>query len=163
MSRLVAIAFRRSFFKNGYRSIGRREPGLVAQAVVLALAIAQLVPPDSESGGGHYSDVVQLARRVTSGVVSLRSFEGYKLTTDTNRIAPFAIRSIAGPVLASSPKNPPPRRGGSNVSPAGRLSDPRQIVARAMYRMPQRTSSAPSPIRNILAAQFVAPTHVNAN
>jgi len=63
---------RRSFFKNGYRSIGRREPGLAAQAVVLALAIAQLVPPDSESGGGHYSDVVQLARRVTSGVVSLQ-------------------------------------------------------------------------------------------
>ena len=44
MSRLVAIAFGRSFFKNGYRSIGRREPGLAAQAVVLALAIAQLVP-----------------------------------------------------------------------------------------------------------------------
>jgi hypothetical protein len=38
------------------------------------------------------------------------------------------------------------------VSRVGRLSDPRQIVARAMYKTPPRTSSAPSPIRNILAS-----------
>ena len=30
------------------------------------------------------------------------------------------------------------------MSPAGRLSDPRQIVARAMYRMPQRAPQVPS-------------------
>jgi hypothetical protein len=63
-----------------------------------------------------------------------------------------------------SPKNRTPRRGGSRVSPTGReesgpLRGPRQIAARAMYKIPQRTSSAPSPIRNILASQFIAATH----
>jgi hypothetical protein len=54
-----------------------------------------------------------------------------------------------------SPKNRTPRRGGSRVSRAGReesgpLRGPRRIAARAMYKIPPRTSSAPSPIRNIL-------------
>jgi hypothetical protein len=62
------------------------------------------------------------------------------------------------------PKNRTPRRGGSRVSRTGReesgpLSDPRQIAARAMYKSPPRTSSAPSPIRSILASQFIATTH----
>jgi len=62
-----------------------------------------------------------------------------------------------------SPKNRRLRRGGSRVSRAGReesgpLSDPRQIPVRAMYKTPPRTSSAPSPIRNILAFQFIATT-----
>src|SRR5467141_4192783 len=63
-----------------------------------------------------------------------------------------------------SPKNRTLRRGGSRVSPTGReesgpLSGPRQIAVRARYRIPPRTSSAPSPIRNILAPQFIAATH----
>ena len=63
-----------------------------------------------------------------------------------------------------SPKNLMLRRGGSRVSRTGReesgpLSDPRQIAVRAMYKTPPRTSSAPSPIRNILASQFIAATH----
>jgi hypothetical protein len=54
-----------------------------------------------------------------------------------------------------SPKNRTPRRGGSRVPRTGReesgpLRGPRQIAARAMYKIPPRTSSAPSPIRNIL-------------
>jgi hypothetical protein len=36
---------------------------------------------------------------------------------------------------------------------------PRQIAVRAVYKIPPRTSSAPSPIRNILASQFIAATH----
>src|ERR1700688_1450650 len=63
-----------------------------------------------------------------------------------------------------SPKNRTLRRDGSRVSRAGReesgpLSGPRQIALRAMYRIPPRTSSAPSPIRNILASQFIAAAH----
>jgi hypothetical protein len=66
--------------------------------------------------------------------------------------------------LVPSPKNPSPRRGGSRVPRTGReesgpLSGPRKIAVRAMYRIPQRTSSAPSPIRNILASQFIAAPH----
>jgi hypothetical protein len=66
--------------------------------------------------------------------------------------------------FAPSPKNLMLRRGGSRVSRTGReesgpLSDPRQIAVRAMYKTPPRTSSAPSPIRNILASQFIAATH----
>jgi hypothetical protein len=56
--------------------------------------------------------------------------------------------------FAPSPRNPTPRRVGSKVSPAGRLSDPRQIVARTMYRIPPRTSNAPSPIRIISTSQL---------
>src|ERR1700682_1822737 len=61
-------------------------------------------------------------------------------------------------------KNPMPRRGGSRVSRTGReeygpLSGPRQIAVRAVYKIPPRTSSAPSPIRNILASQFIVATH----
>src|ERR1700738_2311845 len=60
-----------------------------------------------------------------------------------------------------SPKNPMLRLDGSRVSRTGReesgpLSDPRQIAVRAMYKTPPTTSSAPSPIRNILASQFIA-------
>ena len=60
-----------------------------------------------------------------------------------------------------NPKNRTLRRGGSRVSRTGReesgpLSGPRQIAVRAMYRIPPRTSSAPSTIRNILASQFIA-------
>jgi hypothetical protein len=61
-----------------------------------------------------------------------------------------------------SPKNPRPRRGGSRVPRTGRredsgpLSDPRQMAVRAVYTTPPRTSSAPSPIRNMLASQFIA-------
>src|ERR1700682_80856 len=63
-----------------------------------------------------------------------------------------------------SPKNRTPRRGGSRVSRTGReesgpLRGPRPIAARAVYKIPPRTSSAPSPIRNILASQFIAATH----
>jgi hypothetical protein len=63
-----------------------------------------------------------------------------------------------------SPKNRTLRRDGSRVSRTGReesgpLSGPRQIAVRAMYRIPPRTSSAPSPIRNILASQFIAAAH----
>src|SRR6266702_3464174 len=54
--------------------------------------------------------------------------------------------------FAPTPKNPTPRRVGSRVSPAGRLSDPRQIVARTMYKIPPRTSRAPNPISTILAS-----------
>src|SRR5260370_21462827 len=59
-----------------------------------------------------------------------------------------------------SPKNRTLRRGGSRVSrtgweESGPLRGPRQIAVRAMYRIPPRTSSAPSPIRNILASQFI--------
>jgi hypothetical protein len=66
-----------------------------------------------------------------------------------------------------SPKNLTLRRGGSKVLRTGReesgpLSDPRQIAVRAMYKTPPRTSSAPSPIRNILAPQFIAATHLAA-
>src|SRR5712664_1684181 len=57
-----------------------------------------------------------------------------------------------------SPKNLMLRLGGSRVSRTGReesgpLSDPRQIAVRAMYKTPPKTSSAPSPIRNIFASQ----------
>src|SRR3981189_625741 len=63
-----------------------------------------------------------------------------------------------------SPKNLMLGRGGSRVSRTGReesgpLSDPRQIAVRAMYKTPPTASSAPSPIRNILASQFIAATH----
>jgi hypothetical protein len=63
-----------------------------------------------------------------------------------------------------SPKNRTLRRDGSRVSRAGReesgpLSGPRQIALRAMYRIPPRTSRAPSPIRNILVSQFIAAAH----
>src|SRR5258708_5227494 len=56
------------------------------------------------------------------------------------------------------------RVGGSRVSRTGReesrpLSGPRQIAVRIMYKTPQRASSAPSPIRNILASQFIAAPH----
>jgi hypothetical protein len=85
------------------------------------------------------------------------------MAPDTNRIAPIAIRRMPGQFVPS-PKNRTPRRGGSRVSRTGReesgpLSDPRQIAVRAMYKSPPRTSSAPSPIRNILASQFIAATH----
>ena len=51
-----------------------------------------------------------------------------------------------------TPRNPRPRRGGSRVPRTGReesrpLSGPRQIAVRIMYKTPQRTSSAPSPIQ----------------
>jgi hypothetical protein len=54
-----------------------------------------------------------------------------------------------------------PRREGSRVSGTGpeersRLSDPHQIAVRAMYNIPQRTSSAPNTIKSILASQFIA-------
>jgi hypothetical protein len=80
-----------------------------------------------------------------------------------NRIAPIAIRRMPGQFVPS-PKNLMLRRGGSRVSRTGReesgpLSGPRQRVVRAMYKTPPRTSSAPSPIRNILASQFIAATH----
>src|ERR1700738_5740999 len=63
-----------------------------------------------------------------------------------------------------TPKNRMLRRGGSRVSRTGReesrpLSGPRQIAARAMYKTPPRTSSAPIPIRNIPASQFIVATH----
>ncbi len=63
-----------------------------------------------------------------------------------------------------SPKNPTPRRGGSRVprtgpEESGPLSGPRQIALRVMYKSPPRTSSAPSPIRNILASPFIAAAH----
>src|SRR5258706_13555719 len=63
-----------------------------------------------------------------------------------------------------TPKKRMLRVGGSRVSRTGReesrpLSGPRQIVARIMYKSPQRTSSAPSPIRNIFASQFIAAPH----
>ena len=63
-----------------------------------------------------------------------------------------------------SPRNRRLRRGGSRVPRTGReesgpLSDPRQIAVRAMYNTPPRTSSAPSPIRNIFASQFIVATH----
>src|SRR3982074_217112 len=63
-----------------------------------------------------------------------------------------------------SPKNRTLRRGGSKVSRTGReeswpLSGPRQIALRAIYRSPPRTSSAPNPVRNILASQFIAAPH----
>src|ERR1700726_1155962 len=66
--------------------------------------------------------------------------------------------------VRSEPKNRTPRRGGSRVSRTGReesgpLRGPRPIAARTMYKIPPRTSSAPSPIRNILASQFIAATH----
>src|ERR1700674_4876486 len=82
---------------------------------------------------------------------------------DNNRIAPIAMRRMPGQ-FASSPKNPTPRRRGSRVPRTGRpesgpLSDPRQITARTMYKTPPRTSSAPSPIRNIFASQFIAAPH----
>jgi hypothetical protein len=53
-----------------------------------------------------------------------------------------------------TPKKRMLRVGGSRVSRTGReesrpLSGPRQIAVRIMYKTPQRTSSAPSPIRNI--------------
>src|SRR6267378_6315471 len=89
--------------------------------------------------------------------------QGYKPAPDTNRTAPIAIRRMPGQFVPS-PKNRTLRRGGSRVSPTGReesgpLSGPRQIAVRARYRIPPRTSSAPSPIRNILASQFIAATH----
>ena len=63
-----------------------------------------------------------------------------------------------------TPKNRMLRVGGSRVSRTGReesrpLSGPRQIAVRIMYKTPQRTSSAPSPIRNIFASQFIAAPH----
>jgi hypothetical protein len=58
--------------------------------------------------------------------------------------APWRLQSVAN------------RPGGFR---AAKLSDPRQIAVRAMYKTPPRTSSAPSPIRNILASQFIAATH----
>jgi len=63
-----------------------------------------------------------------------------------------------------SPKNRTLRRGGSRVSrtgaeESGPLSGPRQMAVPAIYRIPPRTSSAPSTIRNILASQFIAATH----
>jgi hypothetical protein len=70
--------------------------------------------------------------------------------------------------FAPSPKNPTPRRGGSRVLRTGpepeepkRLSDPRQITARTMYRIPAKTSNAPSPITIILASRFIAATNVD--
>jgi hypothetical protein len=66
--------------------------------------------------------------------------------------------------FVSSPKNLVLRRGGSRVSRTGReesgpLSDPRQIAVCAINKAPQRTSNAPSPVRNILASQFIAARH----
>jgi hypothetical protein len=66
--------------------------------------------------------------------------------------------------FAPSPRNRMPRREGSRVSGTGpeergRLSDPHQIAVRAMYNIPQRTSSAPNTIKSILASQFIAVTH----
>jgi hypothetical protein len=57
-----------------------------------------------------------------------------------------------------------PCRGGSKVSRTGReefwpLSGPRQIALRAVYKSPPATSTAPSPIRNILASQIIAAMH----
>src|SRR6266550_459196 len=57
--------------------------------------------------------------------------------------------------FALTPKNRMLRVGGSRVP----LSGPRQIAVRIMYKTPQRTSSVPSPIRNILASQFIAAPH----
>jgi hypothetical protein len=73
------------------------------------------------------------------------------------------IRRMPGQ-FAPNPKNPMPRRGGSRVSRTGReeygpLSGPCQRAVRAVYKIPPRTSSAPSPIRNILASQFIVATH----
>ena len=64
------------------------------------------------------------------------------------------IRRMPGQFVPS-PKNRTPRRGGSRVSRTGRqesgpLRGSRQIAPRAMCKIPPRTSSAPSPIRNIL-------------
>ena len=66
--------------------------------------------------------------------------------------------------FALTPKNRMLRVGGSRVSRTGReesrpLSGPRQIAARVMYKTPQKTSSAPSPIRNIFGSQFIAAPH----
>src|SRR5258706_9935963 len=63
-----------------------------------------------------------------------------------------------------TPKKRMLRVGASRVSRTDReesrpLSGPRQIAARIMYKTPQRTSSAPSPIRNIFASQFIAAPH----
>jgi hypothetical protein len=63
--------------------------------------------------------------------------------------------------FAPSPKNRTLRVGGSRVletgpEERGRLSGPHQIAVRAMYKIPPRTSSAPSNVRNILASQFIA-------
>jgi len=54
-----------------------------------------------------------------------------------------------------APKNRTLRRGGSRVSKfapgeRGRVSGPDQIAVRAKYKIPLRTSSAPSNVRNIL-------------
>ena len=88
---------------------------------------------------------------------------GYKPAPDTNRTAPSAIRKRPGQFVPS-PRNRKLRGGGSKVSRVGRkesrpLSGPRQIAVRAMYRIPQKTRSAPSPIRNILASLFAAAPH----
>jgi hypothetical protein len=85
------------------------------------------------------------------------------MVPDNNRIAPIAMRrkpSQFGP----SPRNPTPRRGGSRVLRTGPereepLSDPRQITARTMYKTPPKTSSAPSPMTNILVSRFIAATN----
>src|SRR5438552_9775664 len=67
--------------------------------------------------------------------------------------------------FVATPKNRMLRVGGSRVLRTGRreesgpLSGPRQMAARAVYKTPPRTSSAPSPTRNILASQFIAAPH----
>ena len=63
--------------------------------------------------------------------------------------------------FAPSPKNRTLRVGGSRVletgpEERGRLSGPHQIAVRTMYKIPLRTNSAPSNVRNILASQFIA-------
>ncbi len=47
----------------------------------------------------------------------------------------------------------------ANREEYGPLSGPRQIAVRAAYKIPPRTSSAPSSIRNILASQFIVAAH----
>src|ERR1700675_4920900 len=118
----------------------------------------QLEGPDSRENEGQ-------GQRQEAGAPSCRAVDrgDYKLAPNVNRTAPIAIRRMPGQ-FASSPKNPTPRRRGSRVPRTGRpesgpLSDPRQITARTMYKTPPRTSSAPSPIRNISRISFIAATH----
>src|SRR5438552_13427806 len=67
--------------------------------------------------------------------------------------------------FVATPKNRMLRVGGSRVLRTGRReesgpqSGPRQMAVRAVYKTPPRTSSAPSPTRNILASQFIAAPH----
>src|ERR1700733_6211421 len=60
-----------------------------------------------------------------------------------------------------SPKNRTPRPWrlqsvANRPEESGPLRAPRQIAARATYKIPPRTSSAPSPIRNILGLSILS-------